>query len=32
LYEDETSVIAITCSCLSNLLASQGKDHTDNQH
>jgi len=32
LYEDETSVIAITCSCLSNLLASQGKDHADNQH
>jgi hypothetical protein len=32
LYEDDTSVIAITCSCLSNLLASQRKNHTSNQH
>jgi hypothetical protein len=32
LYEDESSVIEITCSCFSNLLASQDKDHTNNQH
>lgn len=32
LYEDETSVIAITCSCLSNLLASQGNDYAHKQH